>query len=162
MELKDALKSRSHLQRMTCLRITGGMRSTPTSALEDMLMLPPLHLFIKHEGSKVLIKMTDEMPLLLAQMDKFVTLNTFDRKFSFDFPTREDWSTECVALVALDGLVFFTDGSLCEGRAGSGVFSDILNIRKGVICLGLSCYGLLIRSICYCGDHCQQSSINLL
>jgi hypothetical protein len=65
--------------RMTCLGITGDMRSTPTSALEVMLMLPPLHLFIKQEArqvvnrllgngcsyapnfghSEVLIKMTD-------------------------------------------------------------------------------------------------------
>jgi hypothetical protein len=43
-----------------------------------------------------------------------VTLNRFGRKFSVDFPTREDWSTEWVGLVAPDGLVFFTDGSLCE------------------------------------------------
>jgi hypothetical protein len=65
--------------------------------------------------SEVLIKMTDEMPLLLASRDKFVTLNIFSRKFSVDFPTREDWSTEFVDLVAPDGLVFYTDGSLCEG-----------------------------------------------
>jgi hypothetical protein len=70
------------------------------------------------------------MPLLLAPRDKFVTLNIFGRKFSFDFPTREDWSTECVDLVAPDGLVFFTVGSLCEGRAGAGVFSGILNARE--------------------------------
>jgi hypothetical protein len=99
---------------MTCLGITGGMRSTPTSALEVMswimLILPPLYLFIKQEArraansllgngcfympnfgrSEVLIKMTDEMPLLLAPRDKFVTLNIFDRQFSVDFPTRED------------------------------------------------------------------------
>jgi hypothetical protein len=65
--------------------------------------------------SKVLIKMTDKMPLLLAPRDKFVTLNIFDRKFSVDFPTRDNWSTECVNLVPPDGIVFFTDGSLCEG-----------------------------------------------
>jgi hypothetical protein len=35
------------LTAMTCLGITGGMRSTPMSALEVMLTLPPLHLFIK-------------------------------------------------------------------------------------------------------------------
>jgi hypothetical protein len=95
-------------------------------------MLPPLHLFIKQEArqvanrllgngcsyvpnfepSEVLIKMTDEIPLLLAPRDKFVTLNIFGRKFSVDFPTREDCSTECVDLVASDGLVLFTDGSL--------------------------------------------------
>jgi hypothetical protein len=70
------------------------------------------------------------MPLLLASRDKVVTLNIFGRKFSVDFPTREDWSTECVDLAAPDGLFFFTYGSLCEGRAGAGVFSDILNFRE--------------------------------
>jgi hypothetical protein len=50
VELKNAQKSLSHLQWMMCLGITGGMRSTPTSALEVMLMLPPLHLFIKQEA----------------------------------------------------------------------------------------------------------------
>jgi hypothetical protein len=74
--------------------------------------------------------MTDEMPLLLAPRDKFVTLNIFGRKFSVDFPTREDWSTECVDLVAPDGLGFFTDGSLYEGRARAGVLSEILNGRE--------------------------------
>jgi hypothetical protein len=46
--------------------------------------------------SEVLIRMTDATPLLLAPRDKFVTLNIIDRKFSVDFSTREDWSTECV------------------------------------------------------------------
>jgi hypothetical protein len=66
--------------------------------------------------------MTDKMPLLLAPMDKFVNHNIFGR--------REDWSKECVDLVASDGLVFFTDGSLCGSRAGAGVLSDILNIME--------------------------------
>jgi hypothetical protein len=35
--------------------------------------------------SEVLIRMTDETPLLLAPRDKFVTL----RKFSVDFPIQE-------------------------------------------------------------------------
>jgi hypothetical protein len=72
-----------------------------------------------------------EMPLLLAPRDKFVTRNIFGRKFFpislhsiSDFPY---WSTKRVDLVAPDGLVFFTDGSLCEGRGGASVFSDILS-----------------------------------
>jgi hypothetical protein len=88
VELKNAQKLLSHLQWMTCLGITGGMRSKATSGLEVMLMLPPLHLFIKQAArlaayrllgnvpnfghSEVLIRMTDEMPLLLAPRDKFV------------------------------------------------------------------------------------------
>jgi hypothetical protein len=70
MELKNAQKRLSHLQRLTGFRITGGMRSTPTYALEVMLMLPPLHLFIKQDAIQVantllelLIRMTDETPL---------------------------------------------------------------------------------------------------
>jgi hypothetical protein len=59
-----------------------------------------------------------------------VTPNIFGRKFSVDFPTREGWFTECVDLVAPDRLVFFTDGSLCEGSASARVFSDILNVRE--------------------------------
>jgi hypothetical protein len=41
----------------------------------------------------VLIKMTDEMPLLLTPRDKFVTLNIFDSKFSVDFPTVRRFSS---------------------------------------------------------------------
>jgi hypothetical protein len=111
-----------------------------------MLILPPSHLFIKQEARQaanrllrngcsyvpnfghleVLIKMTDEMPLLLAPWDKFVTLNIFGRKFSVDFPTREDWSTECVDCT---GWTPF----LCEGRAGAGVFSSFE--CQEIICL---------------------------
>jgi hypothetical protein len=64
----------SHLQRILYLGISVGMRSTSTSALGVMLMLSPLHLFIKQEArhvrsfrhSEILIRMTDETPLLLA------------------------------------------------------------------------------------------------
>jgi hypothetical protein len=116
---------------------------------------------------EVSIKLTDEMPLLLDPRDKFVTLNLFGRKFSVDFSTRKYWSTECVDLVAPDGLVFFTDGSLCEGRAGAGVFSDILNVTESY---ALGSRATVFRSICYYGvfrilqfgGHCQQSSIILL
>jgi hypothetical protein len=27
-------------------------------------------------------------------------------------------------------VIFYTDGSICEGRAGAGVFSDTLDIRE--------------------------------
>jgi hypothetical protein len=105
--------------------------------------------------SEVLIKMTDEMPLLLDPTDTFVTLNIFGRKFSVDFPKREDWSTECVDLIAPDGLVFFTDGSLYEGRAGADVLSGILNVRES--------YALGSQSEVYailaCSEYCNLEGI---
>jgi hypothetical protein len=177
VELKNAQKRLSLLQRMTCLGITGGMRSTPTSVLEVMLMLPPLYLFIKQEArqvanrllgngcsyvpnfghSEILIKITDEMPLLLAPRNTFVTLNIFGRKFSVDIPTREDWSTECVDLVAPDGLVFFTDESLCLGRTGAGVFSDILNVRESY---ALGSHVTVYQSKVYAFLACSEGIVN--
>jgi hypothetical protein len=114
-----------------------------------MLILPSLNLFIKQEArqaanrllrngcsytpnfghSVVLIRMTHETPLLLAPRHKFVTLIIFDRNFSVDFPTREDWFTECCDLVPPDGLVFFSDRFLCGDRTGIDVFSDIFLMK---------------------------------
>jgi hypothetical protein len=120
---------------MTGSGITGGMRSTPKSALEVMLMLPPLNLFIKQEArqaanrllgngcsyvpnfghSEVLIRMNDETPLVLAPSHKFVTLNIFDKKFAVDFPSREDWSTECTGWTRfLYCWIFLQGQSRCE------------------------------------------------
>jgi hypothetical protein len=110
--------------------------------------------------SEVLIKITEKKPLLLTPRDKFVTLNIFVRKFFVDFPTREDWSTECVDLAALDGLVFFTDGSLCKGRAGADVFSDILNVRETY---ALGSHATVFQSEVYailaCSEYCISEGI---
>jgi hypothetical protein len=150
------------------------------SALEVMLMLPPLHLCIKQEArqaanrllengcscvpnfghSEVLFRITDETPLLLTSKDKFVTLNLFDRKFSVDIPTKVDWATECVDLVAPDGLVFYTDGSICEDRAGASVFSDILNVRESYA-LGshATVFQSEVHAILACSEYCILEGI---
>jgi hypothetical protein len=67
-------------------------------------------------------------------------------------------NTECVDLVAPDGLVFFTDGSLCEGRADAmpaGVFFDILNVRDS---FALGCHATVFQSEVYailvCSEYC--------
>jgi hypothetical protein len=51
--------------------------------------------------SEVLIKMTDEIPLLLAPRHKIVTLNIFGTKFSISISLQQR--------VAPDGFVFYTD-----------------------------------------------------
>jgi hypothetical protein len=107
------------------------------AALEVMLMLPPLHLFINQEAiqaantllrngcsygpnfwhSDVLIGMTDETPLLLSPRDKFVTLKIFDLDIFCRFPyKREDWSTEYVDLVSSE--VLFRSMILGIGKFG--------------------------------------------
>ena len=46
----SAVTELNHVQRLACLAITGTVRTTPTSALEVMLDLLPLDLFIKKEA----------------------------------------------------------------------------------------------------------------
>jgi hypothetical protein len=38
------------IQRLACLGITGAMRTTPTAALEALLDLPPLHLYVEGQA----------------------------------------------------------------------------------------------------------------
>jgi hypothetical protein len=40
----------AYLQRLACINITGIMHSTPTAALEVILMLPPLGIYIEGEA----------------------------------------------------------------------------------------------------------------
>jgi hypothetical protein len=85
VELKNAQKRLSHLQRMTCLGITGGMRSTPTSALEVMLMLPPLHLFIKQKAKRLKDGYIENyLSLIFRKINDFVHRFILDHK-SVDF-----------------------------------------------------------------------------
>jgi hypothetical protein len=85
--------------------VTGSMRSTPTSALKTLLMLPPIGIFIEMESrqavyrlkcvgffkqarvghSKVFTKMTEENSLLLA------LTNVFGREVFVEFPSRTEW-----------------------------------------------------------------------
>jgi hypothetical protein len=84
----------AHLQRLACISITGSMYSTPTAALEVILLLPPLGIHIGGEArqatyrlncsgeftraifgySEVFEKMTNEWPSLLAPGDKSVPI----------------------------------------------------------------------------------------
>jgi ribonuclease HI len=57
--------------------------------------------------------MTDEWPYPLAPGDY-----CFRRKFLVELPPKSSWLSQ--------ETILYTDGSLCEGRAGAGVFSDTL------------------------------------
>jgi hypothetical protein len=54
--------------------------------------------------------MTDEWPYHLTPGDKILPIIAFERRF----------------IVELDGVIFYTDGSLCEGRKVLGFFEDLI------------------------------------
>jgi hypothetical protein len=52
----------------------------------------------------------------------YLCMEVFDRKYLVEYLSREIWLSEAEASLPSDGLKFYTDGSLFEGRACSGVF----------------------------------------
>jgi hypothetical protein len=60
-------------------------------------------------------------------------------------------------LDAPDGLIFFTDGSLCRGRAGAGVFFDILNPRESY---ALGSHATIFQSEVYAILACSEYYIS--
>jgi hypothetical protein len=72
---------------------------------------------------------TEDFPVLLAPSDSMLPLEVFDRKYLVEYFSREVWLSETEAWLPSAGLKFYTDGSLFEGRAGSGVFSEDLHLK---------------------------------
>jgi hypothetical protein len=101
------------------------MHSTPTAALEVILILPPLDIYIEGEArqatyrlncsgeftrarfghSEVFEKMTDEWPFLLTPGDKIVRFTAFGRGFLVELPPRSSWlSQETSEILPSDGV----------------------------------------------------------
>jgi hypothetical protein len=142
-QISDNRKT-AHLQRLTCVSITGSMHSTPTAALEVILMLPPLGIYIegglncfgeftrvRFGQSEVFKKMTNEWPSLLAPGDKIVPIIAFGSRFLVKLLPRSSWLIqETSEILPSGGVIFYTDGSLCEGRVGARVCSDTFDITE--------------------------------
>jgi hypothetical protein len=79
--------------------------------------------------SEVFEKMTNEWPSFLAPGDKIVPFIAFGRRFLVELLPRSSWLSQATSeILPLDGVIFYTDGSLCDGRAGAGVFLDTLDM----------------------------------
>jgi hypothetical protein len=74
--------------------------------------------------------MTDEWPYHLTPGDKILPIIAFEKRFIVD-----------LEILPSDGVIFYTDGSLCEGRKVLGFFEDL--IYKGVLCIWFTCYLVL-------------------
>jgi hypothetical protein len=99
-------------------------------------MLPPLCIYIEGEARQatyrlncsgeftrarfghleVFEKITDEWPSFLVPGDKIDPIFAFRRGFLVELPPRSSWlSQETSEILPSDGVIFYTDGSLCEG-----------------------------------------------
>lgn len=130
------------LQRLACMATTGCMRTTPTAAMEALLSLPPLHLFIQQEAgaaavrlkklnlwkqvrvphTEILNELVSREPLFEAVTDRIPKQYVFDKKYRIQL--HEDPNEG----LNLKELRIFTDGSKTSTGTGSGTHSEDLNI----------------------------------
>ena len=168
----------NHLQRLGLLAMTGAMSTTPTAALECLCGLQPLHIFVEAEARSELFrlkywghfkpkhisdnnydclwnKMVKFDSLWNAPNDCMISKVMTNRKFLILFPSRENWVDSNQWLAA--DYIFYTDGSLCDDLAGSGVFSDCPEIQL-VRSLGpcISVFQAEILALLECALFCLQ------
>jgi len=131
------------LQRLACILATGAMRTTPTAALEILLNLPPLHLFMKSQAKMMNYKLsthekfyyrklTDEyldkeqnLDSVLKNKDSDFMLPkyNFDTQFNITIPSRSEWQLNQIDK-AVDAIKYYTDGSKTELGTGFGIFGN--------------------------------------
>lgn len=140
MEQEQGKEHLRKLQRLACLCITSAMKTTPTAAMETMLNLPPLDIYIKGEArmgayrlqknniwktqifghSKITI--TVHNPVLEMGSDYMIRKTSFKKliKTGINKPDQE-WGTKEMNLVSKGCLVWYTDGSKTKEGTGAGV-----------------------------------------
>jgi hypothetical protein len=97
---------------MACLGITGAMRTAPTTAMEVLLGLPPLHLQEEAEarignyrlrcndqrkprsegfGHANITQDIETEPILLMGTDKMIPRNVYENSFTIRLPDTSEW-----------------------------------------------------------------------
>jgi len=146
-QLATVGKQLEHLQRLACLYITGAKRTAPTAALEIIIGIPPLVVYIKQEAmascfrlkinaqwvqttsghTKINKLLASHVPLSQQRIDTIQPSYVFDKNFTTCVPDRQDWVNNRVTIN--DDVVCFTDGSRFEQTRLSG--AGVLNQTDG-------------------------------
>ena len=165
------------------LRLTGAMRTTPTAALEIIVGLSPLTVYIRQEALMACYRLqlsaqwtrmncghmrirTDlviNVPSSVMRSDKILPKFYFDKNYEVCIPTRDDWNESRVNLNNDD--VCFTDGSRLSGtgQAGAGVYNQT-DLEEYYCSLGCRCsvFQAEIYAISQCAKlyslHCRNNA----
>jgi hypothetical protein len=100
---------------------------------------------------------TEDLSVLMASSDSRLPLEVFDGKYLVEYPSREIWLSEAEAWLPSDDFKFYTDGSLFEGRAFSGVFSQELDLKAS---FGLGTFATAFQAADYCLRECKSICIS--
>lgn len=129
------------VQRLACLAMTGAFRTTPTGALEVILNLPPLDLFLQGEAGVAAIRLrgqgnwalthgrrghcsiyedaVTQCPMLGSVSDSMTAAYNLERSCEVEIPSKEKWLKGGVRLGGYQ--VWYTDGSKMDSGTGAGV-----------------------------------------
>lgn len=140
------IKKLTKVQRAACLGVTGALHSAPTAALEVMLHLIPMDIYVKSVAAKSALRLKESkcwtstnyghssiLRIYPGQewrepTDYTVSLPDFEKSFSMLIPGREQWEGN-QATMEVDHSVF-TDGSKMDVGVGAGVFSESMLIQR--------------------------------
>lgn len=133
-KVKSVQQMLQKFQRLICVGATGAFRSTPTAALEVLLDIPPLHMFISQQAQMANFRLNGtnaklkscltSNPCFMMPQDKIITVNDPDGCFLRRIPNRDDWENGLASCFPKDSTVIYTDGSLMNGKAGAGVYCE--------------------------------------
>lgn len=168
----SAINKLSRLQRMACLAITGGLRSTPTTSMEVLLDLPPLDILIRAEARMALyrIKLLDHRPIsqnktmgsemleltcesiLEMRSDHMTSVRHTNKNFEVIMDRSTDLETY---KFPSGGLVWYTDGSKTHEGTGAGVHG--VRPRKDLV-FALGQYASVFQSEVYAILQCVREN----
>lgn len=134
-----------HVQRLACLCATGAMKTTPTAAMEAILCITPLNLFIEEAAlrtalrlesvglwhikggitrhARILEEATTTDPLLKMSNDRIPPIYNFKKNFEVRLTTSGS---------DLPDVSIYTDGSKMDCGSGAGVYSEDLNLHSTI------------------------------
>lgn len=139
--VRDKLAS---LQRLACLITTGAFTSTPTVAMEVILGLLPLDIFIQAEARKAsfrlrtanhwraglltsghssISRVVDTGSVLDMTSDVMQGQTVLARSFTTSLGLRRDWRERPESKSCRGCRIWYTDGSLLNGKSGYGIYS---------------------------------------
>ena len=152
VEVGVVRKKMDYVQRLACLSITGVMTSTPTAAMEILLSLTPLDLFVKQEAemivyrlykggywvaqdqnfghASVLARLKREFREVEMPEDSMQACFCFERNFETRLPQRSDWELGEPPVEA--DVSVYTDGSKTSEGTGSGIYSEELDYKISI------------------------------
>jgi ribonuclease HI len=164
------------IQRLAALTITGAMKSAPTSALETILGLPPLHLVMEAKAKSCAIRLAStEMwgswnqttnHCILTQFllkhkeywsnpDKIIAKFNFQKPFKILIPNRDN--PYDLDNVTSDTTIWFTDGSKSEEGVGFGVCCLDRGVDVGV---GLEEHSTIYQAELLAINKCAEICLN--